>query len=166
MPMSYLVRRALENSKTLDAALKIFRTTPRTCEYYYVVSDSKIPSARGLKATPEKLETIGPGEAHPQLPYPIEDGVLMSATDRYNRLVMRVQANYGRFGAAQCLALMRRPVAMQSCTHAALFCPIDGRFWVANASADRQPASEQPYAEYRLSDLFKGGVPHREVVKK
>ena len=155
MPMTFLVRRALEESKTLDEALKIFKETPRTCEYYYVVSDGKIPSARGLAATPEKLDMIGPGEAHPRLPDPVKEGVLLSAGDRYKRLVMRTEANYGRFAAPEALALMRRPVAMQSCLHAVLFCPTDGRFWVANSTADRQPASEQPYAAYNLFELLK-----------
>ena len=155
MPMSYLVRKTLETAGTLDQALKVFQDTPRTCEYYYVVSDAKIPSARGLAATPEKLEIIGPGEANPRLPHPLQDAVLLSREDRYRRLVMRTQANYGRIQAPEALAIMRRPVAMQSCLHAALFCPTDGRFWVANSSLDRHPASEQPYAEYNLKDLLK-----------
>lgn len=155
MPMTYLVRRALENASTLDKALRIFKETPRTCEYYYVVSDGKIPSARGLGATPEKLDVIGPGQTHPLLPYPVKDGVLISATDRYKGLVMRVQASLGRIGASEALAIMRRPVAMKSCLHAVLFCPTDGRFWVANASRDAQPASEQPYALYSLPELLK-----------
>lgn len=157
MPMSYLLRHTLEHAKTLDEALKSYQKTPRTCEYYYVVSDGKIPSARGLAATPEKLEIVRPGEAHKLLPHQVKDGVLLSAGDRYKRLALRAQAHYGSFDAAESLALMRRPVAMESCLHAVLFCPTDGRFWVANASHDKKPASEEPYREYNLFEMLKAG---------
>lgn len=155
MPMSYLLRHTLEHARTLEEALKSYQDAPRTCEYYYVVSDGKIPSARGLAATPEKLEIVGPGEAHKLLPHPVQDGVLLSAGDRYKRLAMRAQAHYGAFDAAEALALMRRPVAMESCLHAVLFCPTDGRFWVANASHDKKPASEEAYREYSLPEMLK-----------
>ena len=153
-PMTYLMRKGLEEAQTLDQAVAIFRDTPRTCEYYYVISDAKIPSARGIAATPKTFDVVMPGEAHPRLPNPVKDTILMSAGDRYKRLVMRVEANYGTFTAPEALALMRRPVAMQSNLHSALFCPTDGRFWVANATADAQPAAEQPYAEYNLNELL------------
>jgi hypothetical protein len=159
MPMSYLVRHTLETAHTLDAAVKTFQDTPRTCEYYYVVSDGKIPSARGLAATPEKLEVVMPGEAHPKLAYPIRDAVLLSAGDRYKRLVMRVAQNFGQFTAPEALSLMRRPVAMQSCLHAVLFCPTDLTFWVANATREAKPASEQPYAAYDLRALLAAKPP-------
>ncbi len=61
IPMAFLLRDALERASTLDEALEIFRTAPRTCEYYYVISDAKIPDARGVYATPEVFETAAPG---------------------------------------------------------------------------------------------------------
>ena len=157
--MSYLVRFALENSETLDQALAVFRDRPRTCEYYYVVSDGKIPSARGLHCTPEKMDVVEPGKAHPLLAYPVADTVLLSAGDRYKRLVMRTQAHYGSFGGPEALALMRRPVAMSGCLHAVLFRPTDGRFWVSDAAPDQTPASELPYAQYELTRLMAEGLP-------
>ncbi|HOE10048.1 MAG TPA: C45 family autoproteolytic acyltransferase/hydrolase [bacterium] len=61
MPMPLLLRDALERAGTLEEAMKIFQETPRTCEYYYVISDAKIPDARGVYATPAQIAFIEPG---------------------------------------------------------------------------------------------------------
>ncbi len=61
MPMSLLLRDALERATTLKEAMDIFADTPRTCEYYYVISDAKIPDARGVYATPKQIHFIEPG---------------------------------------------------------------------------------------------------------
>ncbi len=61
MPMSLLIRYALERASSLQEAMDIFRDTPRTCEYYYVISDAKIPDARGVYATPGQIHFIEPG---------------------------------------------------------------------------------------------------------
>lgn len=60
--MPFLIRDALERASTLDEALELFRTTPRTCEYYYVISDGKTRDAVGIWSTTEVFETIRPGE--------------------------------------------------------------------------------------------------------
>ncbi|MHC4392537.1 MAG: C45 family autoproteolytic acyltransferase/hydrolase, partial [Planctomycetota bacterium] len=62
MPMSFLLRDALERASTLEEAVDIFRTTKRTCEYYYVISDGKSLDARGIWATPDDFEVAKPGE--------------------------------------------------------------------------------------------------------
>lgn len=62
MPMTFLMRDALERASTLGEALEIFRTTKRTCEYYYVIADGKIPDARGVWATGKIFKTVKPGE--------------------------------------------------------------------------------------------------------
>ncbi len=49
---------------------------------------------------------------------------------------------------------MDRPVAMSSNLHNVLFETTTGRFWVANASTDGQPAANQPYHAFRLSELL------------
>jgi len=41
--------------------------------------------------------------------------VLLSAGDRYEKLVERVKAGYGKFDDASARELMTRPVAMNSC---------------------------------------------------
>lgn len=64
LAMSLLMRDALERAGTLEEALEVFRSTKRTCEYYYVISDGKTRDAVGLWTTPEVLETIRPGETY------------------------------------------------------------------------------------------------------
>ncbi|MBN2093274.1 hypothetical protein JW964_26860 [candidate division KSB1 bacterium] len=154
MPMGFLMREGLECAQNLDQALKIFQDNPRTCEYFYVISDGKIPDARGLATTPKKFELVYPNRAHALLPYPMEDAVLLSAGSRYEKLVEKVKENYGKFTVETAIRLMDRPVAMKSNLHNVLFIPQSQEFWVANAGA-RKPACQQPYTRYSLSELMK-----------
>lgn len=160
IPMSFLMRKGLEEADSLEEGVAIFRDTPRTCEYYYVISDAKIPDARGLACRPDQFLVLEPGNAHPRLPVPVGvlDTVLMSGEGRFQLLTARVVQNYGKFDGPAALAVMRRPVAMKSCIHAALFAPTLGKLWVANAIGST-PASECPYTEYDVRELFSAKQP-------
>ena len=153
MSMAFLVREGLEKANTLDDALTIFRDTPRTCEYFYVISDGKIPDARGLATSPSRFEIVEPNKAHPLLPHAIEDAVLMSAGDRYENLAKRVKENYGKIDEQKAIRLMDRPVAMKSDLHNVLFIPESLEFWVANAGANT-PACNETYYHYNLKELL------------
>lgn len=153
-PMSLLVREVLETSHDLDAAVEVFRSHKRTCEYYYVIADGKTNRAFGIEATPEKLTTVSPGESHPRLAKPVTDTVLLSAGERYEELAKRVKEQYGKLDADSARHLMDRPVAMKSNLHDALFEPRSTRMWVANASPSGQPAAEQKYYAFQLSELL------------
>ncbi len=152
-PMAELVREVMEKANTLDEAVEIMRKGPRTCEYYYVVSDAKSNRAVGIAATPDKFETILPGQSHPLLPHAVPDTVLMSAGDRYEELARRVQANYGKFDAAGARDLMKRPVCMTSNIHCALFAPDTLEFWVANADS-QNVAAHTRFTHYNLAELL------------
>jgi hypothetical protein len=152
-PMAQLMREVMEKADTLEQAVEILRQGPRTCEYYYVVSDAKTKSAVGIAATPARFETVQPGQAHTLLPHPIEDAVLMSAGDRYQELARRVKAGFGKFDAAGARDLMKRPVAMTSNLHCALFAPDTLELWVANADS-RNVAASARYTHYRLAELL------------
>jgi hypothetical protein len=154
MPMALLVRHALAHAETLDEALKIFEDTPRTCQYFYVVADGKTNEAVGMEASWNVFSVVRPGETHPLLPHAVADCALLSAGDRYEELVRRVQAGHGEFTPESAMRLMDRGVAMKSNLHNVLFEPKTTRFWVANASSDKQPAAEQPYHAFQLSDLL------------
>lgn len=160
MPMAFLMRKGLEEADSLDEALSIFQNTPRTCEYYYVISDAKISDARGLACTPDKCLVLKPGEPHPDLPAPVGvlDTVLMSGDGRFQLLAARTIQGYGKFDGPAGLALMRRPVAMKSAIHTALFAPALGKFWVANAIGIT-PSSECPYTEYDANELLAARQP-------
>jgi outer membrane lipoprotein-sorting protein len=153
-PMAQLVREVMEKSATLEEAVEIMRKGPRTCEYYYVISDGNSKRAVGIAATPEKFEVVKQGEAHPRLPHAIKDVVLMSAGERYETLAKRVQEGYGKFDAASARELMTRPVAMKSNIHSVLFEPDTLDFWVANADS-KNVASACRYTKYNLGELLK-----------
>ncbi|MCX7887753.1 MAG: C45 family autoproteolytic acyltransferase/hydrolase, partial [Verrucomicrobiae bacterium] len=152
-PMAQLLRGALENCDTLEEALDYMRNRPRTCEYYYVLSDGKSRTARGIAATPKKFEVVGPGEAVPLLPEPVEDAVLLSAGNRYKELVRRVRELHGRIGPEEMQRIIARGVAMRSNLHNAIFEPAALTLWIAHASR-RKPACDQPYVKYTWDELF------------
>lgn len=154
MPMAFLMREGMERANTLDEALTIFRDTPRTCEYYYVISDGKIPDARGLATTPDKFEVIKPNQFHELLDQPVENAVLMSAGNRYKKLAERIKAQHGTIDKEKAIRLMDRPVAMKSDLHNVLFAPQSLEFWVANAGSGT-PACNEPYAHYSMTELLK-----------
>lgn len=152
-PMAELVREVMEKAGTLDEAVEIMRKGPRTCEYYYVISDSKSKRAVGIAATPDKFETLLPGQAYDRLPHAIPDAVLMSAGDRYEELARRVQAGFGKLDATSSRDLMKRPVCMNSNIHCALFAPDTLDFWVANADS-QNVAAHTRYTHYNLAELL------------
>ncbi len=157
MPMTYLIRECLESANTLDDVKRIMTDTPRTCEYYYVISDAKADKGRGMAygvaAWPQIIQFIAPNEAHERLPRPVEDAVLLSAGDRYNVLVDRTQKMYGKFTPQTALDLMARGVAMESNMHDALFKPKTMEIWVANSTI-QQPACNRPYRHYDVRKLI------------
>lgn len=153
-PMAQLVREVMEKANTLEEAVEIMRKGPRTCEYYYVISDAKSKKAVGIAATPTKFEMVWPGQNHPQLPHGIKDTVLMSAGNRYEKLVERVKKGYGKVDADAARDLMCRPVAMNSNIHSVLFAPDSLDFWVANADG-KNVASHARYTHYNLEELLK-----------
>jgi len=154
VPMAVLVREVLQSAPDLDAAVAIFRDRPRTCEYYYVVSDGKTNRAVGLATSWQKMDTVAPGEAHAELPHPVADAVLLSAGERYEELVRRVKREHGRIDSERAIRLMDRPVAMKSNLHNALFAPATTDLWVANATKELAPAADQRYFHFRLSELL------------
>jgi len=154
VPMATLMRRGLEECSSLEQVKQLWQTSPRTCEYYYVFADGKNRSAVGVAATPDTLQFVAPGEAHPLLGDGIEDAVVMSAGSRLEELRKRIQNGFGKFNLESAKALMSRPVAMSSNLHNVLFVPEDGILFVANADHEK-PAAERPYVKLDLQELLK-----------
>ncbi|HJP03182.1 MAG TPA: C45 family autoproteolytic acyltransferase/hydrolase [Planctomycetota bacterium] len=157
-PMAQLMREVMEKADSLDDVIEIMGGSARTCEYYYVASDGKTNDAIGIAATPEVFEVIRPGQFHEQLARPVRDCVLMSAGGRYETLVDRAEAGYGKFDATSAMALMESPVCMTSNIHSVLFAPASLDFWVANAD-DANPAAHTRYTHYNLTQLLESGPP-------
>lgn len=158
-PMSYLVRDIMENCASVEEAVALLKRTPRTCEYYYVISSGQDHHAAGIEATSTEVQVLQPGDSYPLLPNPSPDAIIMSAGDRYACLSDRIKKEWGRVGPRQALQLMSRPVAMESCVHAVLFSPDTLELWVANASHEGAPATAQPYHHLTWVDLFGTDLP-------
>lgn len=157
-PMAHLMREVMEKSSTLEEAIEIMRVGPRTCEYYYVISDGNAKDAVGIAATPDTFEVIRAGESHPRLRHAIPDAVLMSAGDRYEHLAKRVKDGYGTFTAESAIELMSRPVCMTSNIQSVLFAPDTLDLWVANADS-RNVASATRFTKYNLKELLESEPP-------
>ena len=158
MPMTFLIRECLETANTLEDVKRIMADTPRTCQYYYVISDAKADNGRGMAygvaAETDSIGFIGPNESHPQLPRPVEDAVTLSAGGRYHCLVDRVEKQYGNFTPQLALDLMARGVSMTSNMHNALFKPRTFELWVANSTV-REPACNRYYRHYNIAELMR-----------
>ena len=152
VPMATLMRRALEECSTLDDVKKLWATSPRTCEYYYVFADGKDRSAVGVKATPESIQFVNPGESHSLLGEGIRDAVVLSAGSRLDELRRRMNDQHGKIDVSVGQSLMCRPVAMSSNLHNVLFVPEDGVLYVANAD-HKKPAADRPYVKLNLNEL-------------
>jgi predicted choloylglycine hydrolase len=155
VPMAFLVREVLEKAGDLESAIAIFRDSPRTCQYFYVVSDGKTNEAIGMEASWNRFEVVQAGKKHALLPKPVDDCVLLSAGKRYEELVLRAQTQHGKIDAEGARRLMDLGVAMRSNLHNVLFAPKSTKLWIANASADKRPAAGQPYQEFELAELLK-----------
>ncbi len=153
VPMSFLLRDVMERAATVEEALDILRKAPRTCEYYYVLSD-KSRNMAGVHADARQITILRPGEQHPLLPRVPEDTVLMSAGERAQKLSERILENYGRIDVAKMIDIIKRPVAMRSNLHNAIFSPETLEMWFADAGRST-PACDEPYAYCNLSELIR-----------
>lgn len=169
VPMTFLMRMAMEETGTLKDSIDVFKKNPRTCEYFYVISDAKIKDASVLYCTPEKFLTVKPGQNHPFLPSsPPKDTLIASAKDRYMEALKRVKENYGNIDKDILIEILKRPVSMKSNLHNAIFIPRDLKMWLAVADdpseADFQ-ACYQTYYEYDIPLILKYYTNLFEVMK-
>jgi hypothetical protein len=153
VPMSFLLRDIMERASTVDEALKILRETPRTCQYYYVISD-KSRAMVAVEANARQITVLQPGQQDPRLPRVPADTVLISGPDRAKVLSERLQAHYGRIDPATMIEIIKRPVSMNSNLHDAIFSPETLDMWFADAGR-QTPACDEPYAHCNLADLVR-----------
>ena len=151
MPMSLLLRDVMERASTVEEAIKIVQQTPRTCEYYYVVSD-KGRDMVGLACTPEKVDVFRPGAQHELLPHIPKDTVMLSGGSRAKLLSERLIKYHGQIDVAKMIEIIKRPVAMKSNLHNAVFRPETLDMWCADAGR-KTPACDEPYALVNLTEL-------------
>lgn len=156
VPMTYLMRQVLEECSTLDQAIALMRRSSRTCENAYVIGDAKLPSAVGVHATHESLGVLQPGESHPLLSMPMADCVMISGPTRYEALVEKTKAAYGKITVDEAIEIVKCPVAMESNLHDAILQPKLGVMYLANAlptQTKNYQACYQPYYRYELGTI-------------
>ncbi len=152
MPMTFLLRDIMERAKTVREAVEIFQNTPRTCEYYYVISD-RSGDIVGIYATPDILQILEAGEQHPKLPHVPDDTIMISAGERAKVISERLHEKWGGITPQQMMEIIRRPVAMKSNLHNAIFKPATLDVWFSDAGTNI-PACDMPYAQVNLGKLL------------
>jgi hypothetical protein len=75
--------------------------------------------------------------------------------ERYPILVDRVLAAYGQIDEQALQEIILCPVARNSNLHNAIFLPSQLTLWIAHAGPDNEPACDQPYAIFKLSELLR-----------
>lgn len=153
VPMSFLLRDIMERASTVEEALAIVRESPRTCEYYYVFSD-KARNMAGVHATAKEMIVLRPGEQNPRLPLVPEDTVLISGPGRAETLSQRLQQHYGKIDVPTMIEIIKRPVAMNSNLHNAIFAPETLDMYFADAGK-HTVACDEPYARCNLGELIR-----------
>lgn len=152
MPMTFLLRDIMERCSTVQEAVEVFRKTPRTCDYAYVVCD-KNKNMVGLHATAKKLDVFQPGQQAPGMPFIPKDTVLISGGDRYKHLSQRMKEAYGQIDVEKLQQIIKRPVAMNANLHDAIFAPETLDMWCA-VSGRHTVACDEPYAHVNLAELI------------
>ncbi|HOJ11010.1 MAG TPA: C45 family autoproteolytic acyltransferase/hydrolase [Clostridiales bacterium] len=169
IPMTFLMRMALEETEKLKDSVNTFKKNPRTCEYFYVISDAKIKDARVLYCTPKTFMTVKPGQNHPFLPSPPpKDALIASAKERYTEALKRVKENYGNIDKDILIEILKRPVSMKSNLHNAVFIPKDLKMWLAVADDPSKTdfqACYQTYYEYDMPLILKYYSSMVEIMK-
>lgn len=153
VPMSLLLRDVMERASTVEEGLEILRKGPRTCEYYYVLSD-KSRAMAGVHADARQITILRPGQQNARLPFVPEDTVLISGEDRAKVLSQRLQEHYGRIDVPVMIDILKRPVAMRSNLHNAIFAPETLDMYFADAGK-HTPACDEPYARCNLGELLR-----------
>lgn len=64
MPMAFIIRELLENAATLQEAKALLEKCPRTCEYYYIISDGKDNTSVAAFTNAMHVDWINPGTTY------------------------------------------------------------------------------------------------------
>jgi len=111
------------------------------------------------------MTVLEPGQQHPRLPLVPEDTVLASGEDRAKVLGRRIEENYGQIDVPKLIEIIKRPVAMESNLHNAIFAPETLEMWFADAGKST-PACDEPYAHLNLRDLIQFYAAQIDIARK
>ena len=166
MPMSFLLREVLERATNLEEAKQILSSTPRTCEYFYIVSDGKTNDSFAMLTTADHLQEIEPGTNYHikdlcntvslEFNQPPESLILtgFSRPERYAVLQERLLQYRSKIDEKVLQEVIKPPIADEDNLHTVIFHPSTLRAWVAHAGPANEPAYTQPYTLYSLSQIL------------
>jgi len=184
LPMIFILRHALETTDTLDKAVAVFRDSPRTCGFNFIVADGKLPDAVALEVSRGHCAVFkAGGKEEDRPPHTIIEDVVrrcnhfvdptLAALQRepydprisakgswmgYEVMTLFLRDNWGKLDERQMIAVLRLYPPPHSCLHQAVFCSTDLNFWVANARNPRKTlfagAQNQTFYRYNLKKLL------------
>ncbi|MBP5622564.1 MAG: hypothetical protein J6X44_11185, partial [Thermoguttaceae bacterium] len=151
LPMAFMMRRVVEECSTVDEALELMKSVPLTCDYYYVLSDAQgnLAAVQAIAESKEPVVVLRPGEECEQWPGALDDVVYVSAGSRAVALFEQLKENYGKIDVEKMQEMIKRPVAMNSNLHDAIFAPETRDLWHAEAGKST-PACDEPYLRINL----------------
>ena len=180
-PLMFVLKRLLEEARSLEDATEILTTMQRTVGYNYVVSDGKAPDARAYETCAHHCVAFGPNDPKETVEYaiPIEDAVFRadeamdqtvrslqecakapdlpygsnSYDHRYKGMATRIQAHHGAIDAEVALEIVKAVAMRNANLHSVLTNGTDLEMWVAHAKGT-EDAWKQPYVHYDLKQLF------------
>jgi len=107
----------------------------------------------GVYATPSVFEVLQPGGQDPRLPAVPRDKVMISGGGRAKTLSERLHADFGKITPEGMTEIIKRPVAMRSNLHNAVFMPETLEVWFADAGR-KTPACDEPYTRVNLKAIL------------
>ncbi len=153
LSMAFMMRRVMEECSTVKEALKLMQEVPLTCDYYYVLSDKTGDMAAISAIAGKPMVISGPGEQQDKLPPVPEDTVYISGGKRAEHLGRLLQENFGKIDAQKMIEIIKRPVAMNSNLHNAVFLPQSGTLYFADAGR-KTLACDEPYVKVNLQEMI------------
>ncbi len=155
LPMAFLMRRVMEECKTVSEALMLMKSGPLTCDYYYILSDryGSMAAVEAIAKSEKPVLSLKPGEADPRLPGALEDIVYISNPGKHaDTLYQQLKKYYGRIDSKTFRDIIKCPVAASSNLHNAIFEPESLNIFFAEAGVDT-PACDERYFETNINTI-------------
>lgn len=163
LPMTFLMRRMMEECSTVDEAIALMKSVPLTCDYYYTLSDASnnIAAVVAKSQSEEPVYVIHPNEDYPDwmpngatLPKKFEDVVYLSGPgERIDTLAERIGSVYGKIDTTAVIEMMKRPVCKTTNLHNAVFEPVTRDFYFAEARR-KALAADEPYYKGNIHEFI------------
>ncbi len=164
MPMTFLMRQILEQASNLEEVKEILEREPRTCEYYYVISDGNNDESIGVYATSTYIQFIKPGSSYEiirqdkphEFNQPNDTVAIVghSHLKRYMHLIDRLEQYPHQLDVLSLQEVIKQPVSMPSNLHNVIFLPSRLQLWVAHAGEHGELACDEPYEFYDFTQLL------------